>query len=89
MMLGLSEYYFPMFEEILDKYNLPLELKYLPIIESALNPVARSRAGANGLWQFMYGTAKNMHLEITSFVDERRDPVKSTDAAAQIFKTII
>ena len=88
MMLGLAEYYFPMFEEILDKYNLPLELKYLPIIESALNPVARSRAGANGLWQFMYGTAKNMHLEITSFVDERRDPVKATEAAAQYLKQL-
>ena len=88
MMLGLSEYYFPMFEEILDKYNLPLELEYLPIIESALNPVARSRAGANGLWQFMYGTAKNMHLEITSFVDERRDPVKATEAAVRYLKQL-
>ncbi len=88
MMLGLSAYYFPMFEEILDKYNLPLELKYLPIIESALNPVATSRAGANGLWQFMYGTAKDMKLEITSFVDERRDPVKASEAAAQYLKKL-
>ncbi len=83
VMLGLSSYYFPIFEETLDKYNMPLELKYLAIIESALNPVARSRAGANGLWQFMYGTAKTLKLEITSFVDERRDPIKATDAAAR------
>jgi len=83
VMLGLSAYYFPIFEETLDKYDMPLEIKYLAIIESALNPTARSRVGANGLWQFMYGTARNMKLEITSFVDERRDPVKSTEAAAQ------
>lgn len=83
VMLGLSAYYFPIFEETLDKYDMPLEIKYLAIIESALNPTARSRAGANGLWQFMYGTARNMKLEITSFVDERRDPVKATDAAAR------
>jgi len=88
VMLGLSEYYFPMFEEIFDKYELPLELKYLAVIESALNPKAYSRAGANGLWQFMYGTAKIMKLEITSFVDERRDPVKSTDAAARFLKQL-
>ncbi len=83
VMLGLSAYYFPIFEETLDKYNMPLEIKYLTIIESALNPIARSRAGANGLWQFMYGTGKSMNLEITTFVDERRDPIKATDAAAR------
>ena len=88
VIIGLSDYYFPIFEETLDKYDLPLELKYLAIIESALNPKARSRAGANGLWQFMYGTAKNMKLEITSFVDERRDPLKSTDAAARYLKKL-
>lgn len=85
-MIGLSDYYFPMFEEILDKNDLPLELKYLPIIESALNPGARSRAGAMGLWQFMFGTGKLLGLEITSFVDERRDPVKSSEAAAKYLK---
>lgn len=88
VMLGLSAYYFPIFEEILDKYDMPLELKYLVIVESALNPMARSHAGANGLWQFVYGTGKNMGLEINSFVDERRDPVKATDAAARYFKKL-
>lgn len=83
MMLGLANYYFPIFEEILDKYNLPLELKYMAIIESALNARAYSRAGACGLWQFMYGTGKMYGLEINTFVDERRDPVKSTEAAAK------
>lgn len=88
VMLGLSAYYFPIFEETLDKYNMPLELKYLPIIESALNPVARSRMGANGLWQFMYGTGKELKLEITTFVDERRDPVKASDAAARYLQKL-
>lgn len=86
VMLGLSAYYFPMFEETLDRHNMPLELKYLPVIESALNPRAISRVGANGLWQFMYGTARHMDLEITSFVDERRDPLKSTEAAVSYLK---
>lgn len=88
VMLGLSAYYFPIFEETLDKYNMPLELKYLPIIESALNPVARSRVGANGLWQFMYGTGKQMGLEISTFIDERRDPVKASDAAARYLQKL-
>ncbi|MFA9389928.1 MAG: transglycosylase SLT domain-containing protein [Prolixibacteraceae bacterium] len=83
IMLGLANYYFPIFEEILDRYNMPVELKYMAIIESALNPKAFSRAGACGLWQFMYGTGKMYGLEINSFVDERRDPVKSTEAAAR------
>lgn len=83
MMLGLASFYFPIFEEALDKYDLPMELKYMAIIESALNPTARSRANAVGLWQFMYGTGKWLGLEIGTFVDERRDPVKSTDAAAR------
>lgn len=86
VMLGLSAYYFPIFEETLDKYDMPLEMKYLPVIESALNPKAVSRVGATGLWQFMYGTGKQMGLEISSFVDERRDPVKSTDAAIRYLK---
>jgi membrane-bound lytic murein transglycosylase D len=81
VLLGLADYYFPMFEEILDKHNLPIELKYLPIIESALNPRAVSRAGATGIWQFMYGTGRMYQLEINSFVDERRDPYASSIAA--------
>ncbi|MDA3929301.1 MAG: transglycosylase SLT domain-containing protein, partial [Prolixibacteraceae bacterium] len=83
IMLGLANYYFPMFEEKLDKYELPLELKYMAIIESALNARARSGVGACGLWQFMPATGKMYDLEITSFVDERRDPLKATEAAAQ------
>ena len=81
--LGQSQYYFPIFEEILDKYSLPLELKYMAVIESALNPVARSRAGALGIWQFMYGTGKLYGLKINSFVDERLDVEKACDAAAR------
>ena len=88
MFLGLGQVYFPMFEEILDKYDLPLELKYLPIIESAFNPRARSRAGAVGLWQFMYYTGKMYGLEINSLVDERMDPYKSADAAARFLKDL-
>jgi Soluble lytic murein transglycosylase and related regulatory proteins (some contain LysM/invasin domains) len=82
-MLGLSYVYFPMFEEMLDKYNMPLEIKYLAMVESALNPVAGSRAGAKGLWQFMYNTGKVYNLKVTSMVDDRFDPVKSTEAACQ------
>ncbi|MEQ9187798.1 MAG: transglycosylase SLT domain-containing protein [Cryomorphaceae bacterium] len=81
--LGRSEQYFPLFEETFDRYGLPLELKYLAVVESALDPKARSRAGATGLWQFMYGTGKVFGLEINSYVDERSDPVKSTEAAAK------
>ncbi len=87
-MLGLSEYYFPLIEEIFDKYDIPLELKYLSVIESALNPRAVSRAGATGLWQFMYSTGKMYKLEINSYVDERRDPIKSTEAAAQFLSNL-
>lgn len=88
IMMGLSNYYFPLFEEILAKYNLPLELKYLTIIESALNPKAISRVKASGLWQFMYGTAKIYGLEINSFVDDRFDPIKSTEAACHFLSDL-
>lgn len=81
--LGLCKYYMPIFEETFSKYNLPDELKYMAIIESALNPVAVSRAGAKGMWQFMFRTAKTYGLEINSYVDERLDPFKSADAAAR------
>ncbi|MCF8369017.1 MAG: LysM peptidoglycan-binding domain-containing protein [Bacteroidales bacterium] len=81
--LGLSEVYFPLFEEYLDKYNMPLELKYLAVVESALNPTANSRAGAKGLWQFMYSTGKLYGLKVNSLVDDRFDPIKSTDAACR------
>lgn len=82
-MLGLADYYFPIFEEIFDYYQIPSELKYLSVIESALNPRAYSRARAVGLWQFMYGTGKMYGLTINSHLDERMDPVKSTYAAAR------
>ena len=87
-MLGLSYVYFPMFEEYLDKYNLPLELKYLAMVESALNPVAGSRAGAKGLWQFMYETGKNYGLRQTTLYDDRYDPVKETEAACQFLQSL-
>ncbi len=85
-MMALSQFYFPMFEEQLDKYNLPLELKNLAICESALNPLAKSRSGAMGLWQFMYPTGKIYGLQVSSYVDERCDPYKSTVAACEYFK---
>ena len=84
----LSAYYFPLFEEVLDAYDLPLELKYLPIVESALRPKAKSRVGATGLWQFMFQTGKMYDLEVNSYVDERMDPVKSTHAAAKYLKKL-
>ena len=87
-MMRMSEYYFPLFEETLARYELPYELKYLPIIESALNPMARSYVGAAGLWQFMPGTAKLFGLEVNSLVDERMDPVKSTEAACRFLSSM-
>ncbi len=81
--LGLQEYYFPMMEEILDRYDMPYEMKYLAIVESALNPTANSRAGAKGLWQFMYATGKMYGLKVTSYTDDRFDPYKSTEAACK------
>ncbi|MEM7659374.1 MAG: lytic transglycosylase domain-containing protein, partial [Bacteroidota bacterium] len=80
-MMGLAKVYFPMFEQELDKRDMPLELKYLAVVESALNPHARSHVGATGMWQFMLGTAKMYGLKVNSFVDERKDPYKSTNAA--------
>jgi membrane-bound lytic murein transglycosylase D len=87
-MLGLSYVYFPMFEEYLDKYNLPLELKYLAMVESALNPVAGSRVGAKGLWQFMYATGKDYGLQQTTLYDDRYDPMKETEAACRYLQSL-
>ena len=87
-MLGLSYVYFPMFEEMLSKYNLPLELKYLAMVESALNPTAGSHAGAKGLWQFMTVTAREHGLKVTTLVDERYDPVKETEAACHFLQSL-
>lgn len=85
-MLGMADFYFPIIEQVLDEHDLPEELKYLAVVESALNPVALSRVGASGLWQFMLPTAKSYGLEVNSLIDERRDPVKSTEAACKYFK---
>lgn len=87
-MLGMSLYYLPIFEEALEREELPLELRYLPIIESALNPNAVSRVGATGLWQFMLATARGLGMEITSLVDERRDPYRASEAAAKYLKQL-
>ena len=82
-LIAKAEYYFPMFEKYLDQYDIPLEMKYLAIVESALDPKARSRVGATGLWQFMYQTGKQYKLKVSSYVDERQDPIKATIAACE------
>ena len=89
-LMARAKYYFPMFEQYLDQYDIPLEMKYLAIVESALRPRAKSRVGASGMWQFMYGTGKQFDLKVSSYVDERYNPVKATIAAckylSQLFK---
>ena len=85
-MLGMADFYFPIIEQVLDKHNMPIELKFLAVVESALNPVALSRVGACGLWQFMLPTGKSYGLKINSLLDERRDPVKATEAACKYFE---
>ena len=87
-LMAVSEYYFPLFEEAFDKQNVPLEIKYLAVVESALNPKAVSRVGATGLWQFVYQTGKQYGLKIDSYVDERSDPLKASEAAAQYMKNM-
>ena len=87
-LMGLSQFYFPQFEESLSAQNIPLEIKYLAVVESALNPRAVSRVGATGLWQFMYQTGKQYDLNINSYVDERSDPLKASSAAAQYMKNM-
>lgn len=87
-LMKMSQYYFPMFEQELDKHDIPLEVKYLAIVESALNPRARSRVGATGLWQFMYQTGKQYDLNVNSYVDDRSDPVKSTEAACKYLASL-
>jgi len=84
--IARAELYFPLFEEQLDKMGLPLELKYLAVVESALDPKARSTSGATGLWQFLYQASRLFNLKVTSYIDERSDPVKSTEAACQYLK---
>jgi membrane-bound lytic murein transglycosylase D len=87
-LMALSTYYFPLYEQELDKYDVPLEIKYLSIVESALNPRAKSRVGATGLWQFMFPTGKMHGLDVSSYVDERMDPSRSTEAAAQYLSSL-
>ncbi len=87
-LMGKAAYYFPFFEESLDKYDIPLEIKYLAIVESALKPNANSRVGAKGLWQFMYPTGKQYNLKVSSYVDERFDPIKSTEAACKYLRDL-
>ncbi len=87
-LMDKAKYYFPIFEEHLDKYNLPLEIKYLAVVESALEPNSKSHMGAKGLWQFMYNTGKQYGLNITSYVDERSDPLKATEAACKYLESL-
>ncbi len=87
-LMARAKYYFPIFEEYLDKYDIPLEMKYLAVVESGLHPKIKSRVGATGLWQFMYGTGTQFKLDINSYVDERQDPIKATEAACKYLKML-